>query len=186
MNKIIYKVVLFLITIISIISFSSCSLYYDIDSLDEYIIGYSHKSAFIGSVSYDLDTTEIHLPSVYKGANVEELGGYYGRGVPTPFYFSYKGVAYGYYTNVDEIGKNDVIIQTNIDVYLPKYLKTCTYVKQYVGGMHENDHDIIYIARCNYYIDSGNDYFYTQNGILYNKKDNTTVDGLIYQDNKNE
>ena len=53
-----------------------------------------------------------------------------------------------------------------------------------MSGISENDHDIIYIARCNYYIDSENENFYTKSGILYNKKDKTIVDGLIYQSKK--
>lgn len=169
---------------LAIFSLSSCSLAYNIDDLDEYVIGYSKKNAFIGCVTYNLDTTEIRLPSEYKGVKVEELGGYYGRGVPTPFFLTYSDITTGFTTDLDNISKNDTIIEVNINIYLPKYLKKCSYIQQLVCGFSENDHDIIYIAKCNYYIDSENEYFYTKNGKLFNKSDNTIVDKLIYQDDK--
>lgn len=71
-------------------------------------------------------------------------------------------------------------------IYLPKSLKECTYIVQCVTGISENEHNTIYIARCNYYIDSNNTYFYTSDGKLYNKSDNTLVENLIYQDRKNK
>lgn len=63
----------------------SCSMSYNLDCLDEYFICYSNKNAFIGAVSYNLDTKNIYLPAEYKGVKVEGLGGYYERGVPSPF-----------------------------------------------------------------------------------------------------
>lgn len=164
-------------------SLSSCSLSYKVDSLDECVVGYSKNNAFIGCVAYNLDTSEIHLPSEYKGVRVEELGGYYGRGVPTPFFLEYydNTNTNSFVTDFDEIEESDTIIEVNINIYLPKYLKKCAYVQQYVSGTRENNHNTIYIARCNYYIDSENKYFYTLNGKLFNKNDNTIVDKLIYQ-----
>lgn len=186
MNKIISKIKISVIMIpmlfLAIFSLSSCSLAYSIDDLDEYVIGYSKKNDFIEYVTYNLDTTEIHLPSEYKGVKVEELGGYYGRGVPTPFCLYYIGITNGFTTDLDEVDENDTIIEVNINIYLPKYLKKCSYIQQDVSGLSEKDHNIIYIAKCNYYIDSENVYFYTKNGKLFNKSDNTIVDKLIYQD----
>lgn len=166
---------------ILIFSLSSCSLSYKVDSLNECVVGYSKHNAFIGCVTYNLDTTEIYLPSEYKGIRVEELGGYYGRGVPTPFFLEYDDITNGFVTDFDEIEESDTIIEVNINIYLPKYLKKCAYIQQYISGTRENNHNIIYIAKCNYYIDNENDYFYTKNGKLFNKSDNTIVDKLIYQ-----
>lgn len=171
MNKIIFKIAKLTLTIntifVSLFILSSCSLDYQLDTLEDYYIGYSHKNAFIGCVNYNLETTEIHLPSFYKGVKVESLGGYFGRGVPTPFCVEYNGISNGFSTNLDNISGNDTIIETYIDIYLPDYLKECNYLLQLVIGTTLDDHDIIYIARCNYYISSDNDYFYSKNGKSY-------------------
>lgn len=186
MNKTISKIVtltvVIFITFLAIFNLSSCSLDYNVDILDEYAIGYSTKNAFMGYVIYNLDTTKIYLPSEYKGVKVEELGEYYGRGVPTPFFLGYSDTTTGFTTDLDNISKNDTIIEVNINIYLPKYLKKCSYIQQYVSGFRENDYNIIYIAKCNYHIDSENEFFYTKNGKLFNKSDNTIVEKLIYQD----
>ncbi len=186
MNIIISKIKTSIITIsiffFAMCSLSSCSLSYRIDTLDQYDICYSNKNAFIGYVTYNLDTTDIYLPSEYNGVKVEELGGYYGRGVPTPFFLGYSGIEYGFSIKLNDINDEATIIETKINIYLPKYLKKCAYIEQIVSGVTINDHDIVYVARCNYYIDSENEYFYTNNGKLYNKSDNTLVENLIYQD----
>lgn len=170
-----------ILCVMTLVVLSSCSFSYTIDTLDDYAIGYSSKSAFIGYVSYDLDTVEIHLPDEYKGVKVLELGGYYGRGVPTPFFLGYEGITEGFLMDFDSIDENDTIIEVNIDVYLPKYLKKCVYVQPLVCGTSESGQNTIYLAKCNYYLDSENDYFYTKDGKLYNKSDNTIVNNLIYQ-----
>lgn len=162
-------------------SLSSCSLSYKVDSLDECVVGYSKNNAFIECVTYNLDTSEIHLPSEYKEVRVEELDWYYGRGVPTPFFLEYDDNTNGFVTDFDEIEESDTIIEVNINIYLPKYLKKCAYIQQCVSGTRENNHNTIYIARCNYYIDNESEYFYTKNDKLFNRNDNTIVDKLIYQ-----
>ncbi len=187
MNKIISKIITigFLIYIIlsSVFVLYSCSTSYSIDETDECVIGYNKKNAFIGYVKYDLDTKEIYLPSEYNDVLVEDLGGYYGRGVPTPFFLAYTGITEGFSTSRDEIDSNDTVIEVNIDIYLPKYLKKCSNIRTEVTGYYEGDHSVIFIAKCNYYIDNSNEYFYTKNGKLYNKSNDTLVDNLIYQDN---
>ncbi len=167
---------------------SSCSLsysinHYDIDEFSKCAIGYSKRNAFIGYVTYNLDTKEIHLPSEFRGVKIEDLGGYYGKGVPTPFFLEYAGIEHGFITGFDEINEEDTIIETNIDIYLPKYLKSRSYIDEYVTGFREKGKEpaTIYIARCNYYIDSENEYFYTKNGKLFNRSDDSVVDNLIYQ-----
>lgn len=59
MNKIIFKIGFLFRIIMPFFSVLSCSMSFNLDCLDEYIICYSNKNTFIGSVSYDLDTMDI-------------------------------------------------------------------------------------------------------------------------------
>ena len=76
------------LSILSLLFCSSCSLTYEYIELDNIDIGYSkiERSAYIGRVSSkDSEDRNIVLPSKYKNIVIKELGGYFGRGVPTPF-----------------------------------------------------------------------------------------------------
>ena len=75
-------------SILSLLFCSSCSLTYDYIEVDNIDIGYSkiERSAYIGRVSCkDSEDRNIVLPSTYNNIVIKELGGYFGRGVPTPF-----------------------------------------------------------------------------------------------------
>ena len=75
-------------SILSLLFCSSCSLTYDYIEEDNIDIGYSkiERSAYIGRISCkETEEGNIILPSKYNNIVIKELGGYFGRGVPTAF-----------------------------------------------------------------------------------------------------
>jgi len=65
--------------------------FYSFDWTGNIHVGYSEieNNAFITNINWNTDDSlEIILPSTYDNIQVKELGGYYGRGVPSPFNIS--------------------------------------------------------------------------------------------------
>ena len=83
------KIIVCILCVIICLSFSSCSLLYDLDAVDSFDVGYSTSliNAFLSSYNWDGtdETTNIVVPEKYEGIPITEFGGYYGRGVPCSF-----------------------------------------------------------------------------------------------------
>ncbi|MGN1295622.1 MAG: hypothetical protein ACI4U5_04370 [Bacilli bacterium] len=186
-----------------LLCFFSCSLTYEFIQLDNIGIGYSkiEKSAFIGNVSYkEGDDDHIVLPSSYNNITIKDLGGYFGRGVPTPFGINiYVSPSFPYedkYITLEEYiydqdylkWWNDYeIISYKIYLTLPDKLKNIKYTscKEIVVVTTKNEDDTIHalIYRPVYYliIDESNPYFYTEDGKLYNKQNNQLYEDFLYE-----
>ena len=186
---------------LSLTLLTSCSLFYEINNGDSIAIGYSkfEKNAFIGPIyCKEGVTTDIIIPDIYEGWTVTELGGYYGRGVPTPFYFYVMDESFDdrfdekystdesyIYDESLELWQDYKIHDTIINVTLPKNLESVTYSEKVIEvGITEREDGTrfadIYRVKCSFMIDESNPYFYTENGKLYEKKSGELVKGLIY------
>ena len=184
------------LSLIFVLLVSSCSLNYDIADYGNIIIGYSkfENNAFVGCINFDInnDNPNIVIEDNYKGIPITELGGYFGRGVPTPFCvlaeIETPDVNRNFTTNYDSdfiYSDNVQIHEYYVNIYLPLTLKSVTYtIKDVVCSSYENNdgEEItdIYIVRCNIQIDDSNKYFYSIDSKLYDKNTNTLVDKFIY------
>ncbi len=174
---------------------SSCSLTYAYQADENGIqICYSEleNNAFIGSVSLESEETEeIILPNEYNGIPITVLGGYFGRGVPTPFnviFDSPHEEGKGFITwndETDDSFKDATIHDLTLSLILPKNLKSIDYVEKYVHGVELTNEDgtthaEIYRVRLCLSIDENNAYFYSEDGKLYDRKTNQLINEFIY------
>ena len=188
--------------------FCSCSLFYDYVKAGAFGIGYSkiEKSAFIADFDYVLGgENRIVLPSEYKGIKIKTLGGYVGRGVPSPFGVSINddeinsGAKERYVTDESYLYDENLgwwdeteVINCPLAVVLPEYLETVEFIRLnevFVGEyVTENGKIKAKIIRPTFYftIAASNEYFYTLNGKIYNKKDNLLISGIVYGENPAE
>lgn len=196
------KKFMFISSILSSFFCSSCSLTYDYIEEDNIDIGYSkiERSAYIGRISSkETEERNIVLPSKYKNIVIKELGGYFGRGVPTHFgidilinpSFSYEEM---YTTKEEYIYQSDLnwwddyeVTTYKYYITLPSKLEKFTYTacKEIfvVTTKKEDDSIFAYIYRPVYYffIVEENPDFYTEEGKLYNKKTNQLLEEFLYE-----
>ena len=176
--------------IFSIFPLTGCSMSYTMFEVGNIEIGYSEleRNAFIASIYYARgDDTNIELPTYYEKAKVTELGGYFGRGVPCcfgineVFYFFDEGYinAYGFLWREMSLlinGKVE-IEEIYFNITLPRYLEKITYADYYCSAAeYLNDGETItkiFKPTVNFTISEENEYFYTLDGRLYNKSDDS-------------
>ena len=191
---------LLLVTIIS--SFCGCSLLYDYESyaVGLFDVGYSSalNNAFLGTYNWDgtEENMNVVIPESYNGIKITELGGYFGRGVPSPFTISPTEDA----LNVlcENATEWQYVSDTaNIDNYNVQYLRFKLNVSKYISEV-ENFYsgDIIvakytengevkynaYVLTCYVTCDADNEKFYSKDGKLYLKETDTLVENIIYED----
>ena len=190
------------LSILSLLFCSSCSLTYEYIELDNIDIGYSkiERSAYIGRVSSkETEGRNIVLPSKYNNIVIKELGGYFGRGVPTPFGIdilinpplSYEEM---YTTKEEYIYQSDLnwwddyeVTTYKYYITLPSKLEKVTYTackEIFVVTTKEEDNSIfahIYRPVYHFFIEEENPYFYTEEGKLYNKKTNQLLEEFLYE-----
>lgn len=195
-----------LIYLISIFSFVlcnfSCCLTYDCTQVNNIIFGYSkiEKSAFIGGITYhEGEEKNIILPEKYNSITIKDLGGYFGRGVPTPFGiqiiispdYPYEEI---YNTLEEYIYDSDLKWWDDYEVNnyfftitLPSKLKNITYTSckdiLVITSKKEDNTIFASIYRPVYYfiIDEDNPNFYTKEGKLYNKSTNQLYEEFLYE-----
>lgn len=185
--------------------FCSCSLFYDYDKVGAFGIGYSkiEKNAFVADFDYVFGgENRIVLPSEYKGIKIKTLGGYFGRGVPSPFGVSINddeinaGAKERYVTEESYLYDENLgwwdeveIINCELTVVLPEYLEKIEFIRLseiFVGEYELKNGKIkakvVRPSFC-FSISENNEYFYTLNGKIYNKKDNSLINGIVYGEN---
>ena len=196
------KKFMFISSILSSFFCSSCSLTYDYIEEDNIDIGYSkiERSAYIGRISCkETEEGNIILPSKYNNIVIKELGGYFGRGVPTPFGIdilinpplSYEEM---YTTKEEYIYQSDLnwwddyeVTTYKYYITLPSKLEKVTYTackEIFVVTTKEEDNSIfahIYRPVYHFFIEEENPYFYTEEGKLYNKKTNQLYEEFLYE-----
>ena len=65
--------------------FSGCCMFYEKVQLDKVTIFEGVSDCFVAKFYWDGHEKEITFPDTYNKKPVNSLGGYFGRGVPTPF-----------------------------------------------------------------------------------------------------
>ncbi len=187
---------LIFLSLIFVLLVSSCSLNYDITDYGNIEIGYSdfENNAFVACIYFDInnDDPNIVIEDNYKGIPITELGGYFGRGVPCPFYVLAKIKTPDVNQNFIAKYDADFIYTDNVQIHeyyvninLPSTLKSVTYATKdvFCSSYGNNDGEEImdiYIVRCKIQIDDSNKYFYSIDGKLYDKNTNTLIDKFIY------
>ena len=187
--------------IISVLfSLVGCSQLYSeavtVDGLDFYV-NQSQNRCFVGSFTYDPSNpvTEIVIPDYYDGVPVTQIGGYYGFGAPVAFMIvSASAVApadedSGYSTVLEEaLDKYDTsltpsVVDINFTLHIGKNVEVIEEV--YINDFwHVNDdgsmicfHPILKIS-CS----EENETFYSKNGKLYFKENDTLVSAFYSED----
>lgn len=156
----------------------------------------SGNCCFVGCYTVEkyTDNMEITIPDCYEDIPIERIGGYYGTGVPTPFYIDtseyinspedslYSGVFSGHpddfnldvkYTVVDlpfrlNIGKNiNEISNVSMDLYYP-YKNDNGSITFY--------HPVVWIT-CS----TDNEHFYSKDGKLYDKEEDELITVFSYK-----
>lgn len=171
------KISLFLV-LIMILSLTSCNGYWcyfyerGIDSNP--VIYYNDKTdeAFVAEYILDgnLENLEINIPEEYNDCIVNRLGGYYGTGVPTAFLI----VLDGYVSTCKPDSLEDVI-ELKIVINLTKnIIEIDECALDYYITNEEKTYKLSYCFNC----PSDNKVFYTKDGQLYYKSDDSLVSGL--------
>ena len=80
-------VMLLVPALITSVILSGCTGFVESDTVDglEIYYGDGRNYCFVGSYTYDGETTDIVIPDEYKGKPVTRLGGYLGSGLPVEF-----------------------------------------------------------------------------------------------------
>jgi hypothetical protein len=175
------------------------SLLYSCDEWNGFTIGVNKaaSSCFVGaytSTDY-IENQEITIPDEYENKPITRIGGYYGRGVPTPFSISLEKDAYMnapegsayhavYVGNIpdyhitDAHSVEDLVFTLNIG----KNIKSIDYVIMDTNYPHVNEdgsvtfyHPVVHI-NCS----EENARFYSKDGKLYNKKTDELISVFAY------
>ena len=119
------------------------------------------------------------------------LGGYFGKGVPSPFFIdcsSYLGIK----SDVDEtvgslttsmdpsmIEPGTKVVYTDFTIHLSKYIEKI-YARADATEYTVKGEKIAYCPRVSIICDEDNKTFYSKDGKLYYRQDDTLVDGFNY------
>lgn len=181
---------------------AGCSLFYDYEVVNSIGIGYSktENRGFIAEIDWNQgDSMNIILPSTYENIPIKELGGYFGRGVPSPFAINpsiddiFQNADYYYGTSenylYDDLGYWDEceIYNYNFVITLPDYLDKITFVDKSIEVAEFNLEDgtvLAKIFRSTFYFNltTTNKNFYTNDGYLYDNE-GILIDDFVYYNN---
>lgn len=148
------------------------------------------KRAFVGRCAWDgTDGAEIVIPDEMNGYRITAIGGFYGRGVPTPFCVTapkewntrFDSFIFGGKAPEEETEyPNAEVTDCTITLVLGKYLKEINGVAlgSYVSADGQQALRLRWYVTC----DEENKVFYAENGHLYRRDTGETVDDLLYWD----
>lgn len=138
----------------------------------------------------------IILPEKYNNATITGLGGYCGRGVPSPFeIFPTKEARAALCDSAT--GWSGVYHTATLENYNIEYLRFHLHITEYIKELenfsageiilaeHEENGEIkynVYVLTCFVTCDENNKVFYAKDGKLYYKEDNTLVEDIVYED----
>ncbi len=180
-------------------SFEGVSLFYsDKAEVDGFYVGINKTSncCFVGSYNCTeyRENLEITIPDDYEGIPIKRIGGYYGRGVPTPFSISLADL----YMNAPEDSEYDVIFSGGINEFeiledyviedvvfnlnIGKNIEVIEFVTMDEYYPHINDDGSItfYHSVVNINCSDENKHFYSKDGKLYNKKTDELISDFAY------
>ena len=161
----------------------------DADDGFVYLLRDGKMKAGVSSVTYDpaSGSSLIVIPESYGDYPVVGLGGYVGKGGPSPFDIEVKGVrstvrvspSYGYFGKVN--GKKVNLIYHDVTLNLGPNIKEI-YADQH--GLYvetEGDRGEVHVVRVFVNCDPANRSFYSEDGRLYDKK-GKLVEGFFWWD----
>ena len=184
-----------IILVFMLLCFSGCvkldevSLFYDsiewADGLN-FAINNKAKCCFAGYYEYNgKNGRDIVIPDEYSGYPVTRLGGYYGRGLPIPFYVILSDEFCNFEGECIEgpIPAEDAeIIEIVFNLKIGKNLDEIVYVEDlYSMGTNKEGKKIAYHPTVYITCSEENEHFYSEKGKLYTK-DGTLVDEFAYSE----
>ncbi len=200
------KLLFVVLTFILMFSLCGCGeglslLYTETVQTDDLFIGINKTAncCYVGAIDANDSDTDITIPDTYNDIPITRIGGYYGRGVPTPFYIDiYEG-----YVNAEEGSEYTGVICGPIDEYefdieytvediqftlnLGKNIEVIEYADMNLYYPHTNDdgsitfyHPVVYI-NCS----EENEHFYSKDGMLYDKTNDELITDFSYFKNNN-
>lgn len=175
-------------SVISAVLFLIClsGCYYSKENFREDNLAYaksdSHKVCYVSDYYWDgnEDTMTINIPDYIDGYKVKYLGGYLGRGAPDPFCVNIPW-------SISEIYSEEcihVLEETNV-----KTLHFILNIGANVAQMkrvnmrdyyHLEEPDVFLRVAVTVNCSSENKWFYSMDGKLYNKADDTLIEDFFY------
>lgn len=188
------RLIAFIFAILVLFSFCGCELLEDLSLLyvgSVYVdnlhicINETADCCFAGSYTCNEYTygMEITIPDEYEGKPIKHIGGYYGRGVPTPFYFDISSASTNdmVYSTVDEAQYE--VMDLPYVLNIGKNVDTIVYVvNRYYPNIEEDGSVVFYHPVVSINCSEENKHFYSENGKLYNRKTQELVEDFYYAD----
>ena len=197
------KKVLTMVLVFSLLfALCGCSLFYEYenDAIGSFDVGYSEilKKAFLADYHWNgsEDGRNVVVPDRYQGAVITGLGGYTGRGYPSPFLIRLSDEAkmqlcpeateWWYVTHTAESADAEVR-------YLRFQLQISEHIKELenlsMGGIilasyPENGEEKhrVFVLTCYVTCDEDNETFYAKDGKLYYRDGDVLVEDIVYED----
>ncbi len=203
------KVSAIILTVFLAISLCACNtkgmslLYNETVQYDNFIIAINdfNDCCFVGHYTVEkyTDNMSITIPDAYNDMPIERIGGYYGTGVPTPFYIdlpeflnapeesSFSGI-YGGHPDDFKLDVKYTIVELSFRLNIGKNINTIENVANDLYYPHINDDDSItfYHPVVEIVCDENNKHFYSKDGKLYDRKNDELITKFAYKENTNE
>ena len=179
--------------------FDEVSLFYsDFAEVDGLYVGINKISncCFVGDYRCPVYTEnfEIIIPDDYEGMPIKRIGGYFGRGVPTPFSISLadlcmnapKGSKYDavFCGDISEfnIPEDYVVEDVVFHLHIGKNIDTIEFVvmDEYYPHMNDDGSITFYHPVVNIICSDENRHFYSKDGKLYHKKTDEFLSDFAY------
>lgn len=158
---------------------------------------YNPGGAAVSCYAWDGDPekTDIVIPEKYGKQKIKCLGGYWGKGAPRRFYIdsdSYLGIKSDLDERGDEMtqGMNPSMIEpstrviyTDFTIHLSKYIEKI-FARTFGTVYTVDGEKTAYCPRVSIICDEDNKTFYSKDGMLYYRQDDTLVDGFLYAENQ--
>lgn len=136
------------------------------------------KICFVGAYSWDAESTEavLSVPDSCQGYAVTKLGGSIGSGAPTPFLVNVPGTKMMH--GEGTLPENAAVEDWHLTLCLGKNVRDIGLVSMncYYNMGDNRFVQILVTVKC----DPENRYFYSEDGKLYNREDNSPVPGFFY------
>ncbi len=193
------KFLTLILSIVLIISLSGCIteelslLYNEKGEMDGFYIAVNNtaNSCFVGQYTCTeySENMEITIPDEYKNKPITRIGGYFGRGVPSPFCISLEEL----YMNAPDGSEYDSVFSGDIDdnysveelpftLNIGKNIKTVEYIEMDMCYPHINEDGSVTFYQAVVYVNCSEDnkYFYSKDGRLYDKKTKELISVFKY------
>ena len=191
-KKILIRLLLFWISLMLLAVVVMCiPLFHNYDGEENggdgfvYLIRDPFKKAAVRAYTYDPESggSEIVIPESYGEYPVKGLGGYVGRGAPSPFMIYIRGVHF-----TESVGPKDGSFawyaeQKGVEIeFVDLTLKLGPEIREIHADQDrgERSGDRLYVVRLYVECDPLNPEFYSEDGVLYTK-DGKVVEGLHYR-----